>query len=155
MAGDKTLTEVNISDKLEEFRRKEKDFVSLSFDTISGFGPNGAIIHYHANPETCAAVNDKEMYLCDSGAQYRDGTTDITRTFHFGTPTPYQRRCFTRVLQGKNLVLQKRFFNNLSTGHISIASSVFPSNTMGHSLDAFARQFLWQDGLDYEHGKSR
>jgi Xaa-Pro aminopeptidase len=135
-SGDTSLTEVSVSEKLKSYRSAVKDFVTLSFDTISGVGSNGAIIHYHPQEDSCATLNTKEMYLCDSGGQYRDGTTDITRTFHFGTPTDHERRCFTRVLQG----------------HIAIASAVFPSGTHGHSIDAFARQFLWMDGLDYEHG---
>jgi Xaa-Pro aminopeptidase len=108
--GDTTLNEVNVSDKLEAFRASQKDFVSLSFDTISGFGKNGAIIHYHAHEDTAALLSTKEMYLCDSGGQYKDGTTDITRTFHFGEPSSFEKRCYTRVLQG----------------HIAIASLVFP-----------------------------
>ena len=102
-----------MADKLEEFRRKQKDFVSLSFDTISGVGPNGSIIHYHPMKETCAKVVKDQIYLCDSGAQYKDGTTDVTRTHHFGEPTSHQKRCFTRVLQG----------------HIAVASCIFPSGT--------------------------
>ncbi|RKP22752.1 peptidase M24, structural domain-containing protein [Syncephalis pseudoplumigaleata] len=116
--------------------------MGLSFDTISGSGPNGAIIHYKPDPETCAVVKRDQMYLCDSGGQYRDGTTDVTRTFHFGTPTDYEKRCFTRVLQG----------------HIAIDRAVFPATTTdatlppGFSLDILARAPLWRDGLDYRHG---
>jgi len=134
--GDTSLTEASISDKLEEFRSKQKDFVSLSFDTIAGSGPNGAIIHYHPTHENCAKINKDAVFLLDSGGQYKDGTTDVTRTMHFGTPTKHEKRCFTRVLQG----------------HIGLATAVFPKGTTGSKLDVLARLPLWSDGLDYQHG---
>lgn len=130
------LTEISAADKLEALRREQTDFVSLSFTTISSVGSNGAIIHYSPKPETDRPLNTTEVYLCDSGGQYRDGTTDVTRSVHFGTPTPHEKECFTRVLKGV----------------IGLASAVFPSGTKGVLLDSFARQHLWQVGLDYVHG---
>ncbi|KAG8902023.1 hypothetical protein FRC01_009691, partial [Tulasnella sp. 417] len=94
------------------------------------------IIHYKPEPETCAVVRKDQIYLCDSGAQYLDGTTDTTRTWHFGEPTAEEKRAFTRVLQG----------------HIAIDTAVVPNGTTGYVIDSFARRALWQDGLDYRHG---
>ena len=131
-----SLDEVSIGDKLAEFRGKQKWFMGLSFNTIAGSGGNGAIIHYHPMKATAAPVNTQQLLLLDSGAQYRDGTTDITRTMHLGTPTAFQRLAYTRVLQG----------------HIALARAVFPTGTVGPSLDILARQPLWRDGLDYGHG---
>uniref|UniRef100_A0A671Q9Z2 Xaa-Pro aminopeptidase 1 n=1 Tax=Sinocyclocheilus anshuiensis TaxID=1608454 RepID=A0A671Q9Z2_9TELE len=107
-----TVTEISVADKAEELRSQQRDFVGLSFPTISSVGPNGAIIHY------------------------RDGTTDVTRTVHFGTPTDYEKECFTYVLKG----------------HIAVSAAVFPNGTKGHLLDSFARAALWDSGLDYLHG---
>ncbi|RKP09433.1 Creatinase/aminopeptidase [Thamnocephalis sphaerospora] len=135
-SGNTSLNEVDVADKLESLRAQQADFKGLSFDTISGSGPNGAIIHYKPERDTCAIVSREHMYLCDSGGQYMDGTTDVTRTFHFGTPTEHEKRCFTRVLQG----------------HIAIDRAVFPSGTTGFALDILARSPLWQEGLDYRHG---
>eukprot|EP01090_Pellita_catalonica_P017920 TRINITY_DN5573_c0_g1_i1.p1 TRINITY_DN5573_c0_g1~~TRINITY_DN5573_c0_g1_i1.p1 ORF type:complete len:307 (+),score=58.46 TRINITY_DN5573_c0_g1_i1:38-922(+) len=134
--GEEKHTEVTVADKLEEFRSKVDDYVSLSFETISGAGSNGAIIHYSPDKSDCAAVTKDSMFLCDSGGQYLDGTTDVTRTVHFGTPTAHQKRCFTRVLQG----------------HIALGNAVFPEGTEGYKLDPLARMYLWEDGLDYRHG---
>ncbi|XP_021859471.1 aminopeptidase P2 [Spinacia oleracea] len=131
-----TLTEVEVADKLLQFRSKQDGFVDTSFDTISGSGPNGAIIHYKPEPDSCSVVDPKKLFLLDSGAQYIDGTTDITRTVHFGEPTAREKECFTRVLQG----------------HIALDQAVFPENTPGFVLDAFARSSLWKIGLDYRHG---
>eukprot|EP00467_Chlorarachnion_reptans_P023021 CAMPEP_0114510298 /NCGR_PEP_ID=MMETSP0109-20121206/13704_1 /TAXON_ID=29199 /ORGANISM="Chlorarachnion reptans, Strain CCCM449" /LENGTH=608 /DNA_ID=CAMNT_0001689579 /DNA_START=122 /DNA_END=1947 /DNA_ORIENTATION=- len=128
-----------LSEKVESFRRRSAPeiFVGPSFATVSSIGPNGAIIHYTPSPETAAKVDDKSVYLLDSGGQYRcGGTTDVTRTIHLGTPTEYEKRCFTRVLQG----------------HIALASAVFPEGTAGPKLDVLARGALWKDGLDYRHG---
>ncbi|CAN0914258.1 Aminopeptidase P2 [Linum grandiflorum] len=130
------LTEVDVADNLLEFRKQQDGFIDTSFDTISGSGPNGAIIHYTAEPESCSIVDSKNLFLLDSGAQYVDGTTDITRTVHFGEPTSHEKECFTRVLQG----------------HIALDQAVFPATTAGFVLDAFARSFLWKIGLDYRHG---
>ncbi|XP_076464238.1 xaa-Pro aminopeptidase 1-like isoform X2 [Babylonia areolata] len=131
-----SVTEISAADKVEEFRRQQKDFVSLSFDTISSIGPNGAIIHYKPKPETDRQVTTDQIYLVDSGAQYRCGTTDTTRTLHLGTPSRYEQECFTRVLKG----------------HINLCTAVFPSTVKGHMLDTLARTALWDVGLDYPHG---
>ncbi|KAF3454476.1 hypothetical protein FNV43_RR04923 [Rhamnella rubrinervis] len=133
---DVKLTEVEVADKLLEFRSRQAGFLDTSFDTISGSGANGAIIHYKPEKDSCSVVDANKLFLLDSGAQYVDGTTDITRTVHFGEPTTRQKECFTRVLQG----------------HISLDQAVFPENTPGFVLDAFARSFLWKIGLDYRHG---
>ncbi|XP_032229694.1 xaa-Pro aminopeptidase 1 isoform X1 [Nematostella vectensis] len=130
------LTEILAADKLEELRREQDDFVSLSFATISSSGSNGAIIHYRPTEETTRMISKNDLYLCDSGAQYKDGTTDVTRTVHFGKPTRYEQECFTRVFKG----------------HVSLAMTVFPNKTTGHRLEVLARKALWDVGLDYLHG---
>ncbi|MBW0467455.1 hypothetical protein O181_007170 [Austropuccinia psidii MF-1] len=134
----KPLNEFDAATKLEEFRKHMgcHFFQGLSFSTISSTGKNAAIIHYSPDRYESAVIDKEEIYLCDSGAQYLDGTTDVTRTLHFGTPTNEQIRAFTRVLQG----------------HISLAQVVFPEKTTGALIDSLARQYLWQDGLDYRHG---
>ncbi|KAG9103611.1 hypothetical protein FRC06_009503, partial [Ceratobasidium sp. 370] len=116
---------------LEGYRRELDLFKGLSFGTISSTGPNGAIIHYSPPEKGSAEIKLEQMYLCDSGAQFLDGTTDVTRTWHFGTPTKEEKRAFTRVLQG----------------HIAIDTAVFPTGTTGYVLDVFARRALWADGL--------
>lgn len=131
-----TLDEVEAADKLEQFRRAKKDFVGLSFDTISATGPNAAVIHYKPERGNCSIIDPNAVYLCDSGAQYLDGTTDTTRTLHFGTPTEVEMEAFTLVLKG----------------HIGLDTVVFPKGTTGFALDCLARQHLWQYGLDYRHG---
>jgi len=128
--------EVQVADKQEEFRSKMADYVSLSFDTISSIGPNGSIIHYSPKRGDCPKLSTSAMYLNDSGAQYLDGTTDVTRTLHFGEPTAYERHCFTHVLKA----------------HIALATAVFPNKIEGVKLDAITRAPLWQAGLDYRHG---
>lgn len=133
---DVKLTEVDVADKLLEFRSRQSGFMDTSFDTISGSGANGAIIHYKPEPDSCSIVDANKLFLLDSGAQYVDGTTDITRTVHFGEPTAREKECFTRVLKG----------------HIALDQAVFPENTPGFVLDAFARSSLWKTGLDYRHG---
>ncbi|HEX8444321.1 MAG TPA: aminopeptidase P family protein [Allosphingosinicella sp.] len=130
------LDELSAAAKLEEFRRAGGDLRDLSFDTISGAGPNGAIVHYRVTEETNRPLEPNSLYLVDSGAQYPDGTTDITRTVAVGEPTAEMRDRFTRVLKG----------------HIAIARAVFPEGTRGSQLDSFARQPLWEAGLDYAHG---
>ena len=95
------VTEISAADKLAAFRAEQADFVGLSFATISSSGSNGAIIHYHPMPETDRPITDSELYLVDSGGQYKDGTTDVTRTLHFGKPNTFERQCFTRVLKGQ------------------------------------------------------
>ncbi|CRL00590.1 CLUMA_CG013850, isoform A [Clunio marinus] len=132
----RTVTEISGADKLEEFRSKQRHFKGVSFGTINGSGPNGSIIHYGATNETNREITDREMYLCDSGGQYLDGTTDVTRTWHFGAPSDYERECFTRVFKGQ----------------WQMGSLVFPNKVKGRALDSLARKFLWDYGLDYGHG---
>ncbi|KAG6666493.1 hypothetical protein I3843_01G030900 [Carya illinoinensis] len=130
------LTEVTASDKLEGFRASKEYFRGLSFPTISSVGPNAAIIHYAPRAETCAEFDPDRIYLFDSGAQYLDGTTDITRTVHFGKPSEHEKSCYTAVLKG----------------HIALGNARFPNGTNGQALDILARVPLWKDGLDYRHG---
>jgi Xaa-Pro aminopeptidase len=130
------LTEIKASDRLEAFRREGEHFRDLSFPSISGAGSNGAIVHYRASAETERPLKPGELYLIDSGAQYLDGTTDITRTIVVGTPDAEQRDRFTRVLKG----------------HIALATARFPVGTTGSQLDVLARLPLWQAGLDFDHG---
>ena len=130
------LREIAASDRLEAFRREGEHFRDLSFPTISGAGANGAIVHYRATPETEKQLEPGTLFLLDSGAQYLDGTTDITRTVAIGTPSEEMRDRFTRVLKG----------------HIALATARFPNGTTGTQLDALARRALWQEGLDYDHG---
>ncbi|KAK3302551.1 peptidase M24, structural domain-containing protein [Chaetomium strumarium] len=130
------LDEVAAADKLEELRKEQKDFVGLSFDTISSTGPNAAVIHYKPERGACAVIDPNAIYLCDSGGQYLDGTTDVTRTLHFGTPSPQERKAYTLVLKG----------------NIALDTAVFPKGTTGFAIDCLARQFLWKTGLDYRHG---
>ncbi|KAF8012462.1 hypothetical protein BT93_I0585 [Corymbia citriodora subsp. variegata] len=130
------LTEVTVSDKLESFRASKEHFKGLSFPTISSVGPNAAIIHYSPQPDSCAELDADCIYLFDSGAQYLDGTTDITRTVHFGRPSAHEKACCTAVLKG----------------HIALGNAKFPNGTNGYALDILARVPLWKDGLDYQHG---
>ncbi len=130
------VDEISAADRLAAFRAPGEHFRDLSFDTISGAGPNGAIVHYRVTPETNRPLEPGSLYLVDSGAQYLDGTTDITRTVAIGAPTDEMRDRFTRVLKG----------------HIALATLLFPEGTSGGQIDAFARQALWQAGLDYDHG---
>ncbi|KAJ1742907.1 hypothetical protein LPJ68_001502 [Coemansia sp. RSA 1086] len=134
--GNLRLSEVDVADKLEELRREQEHCVGLSFSTISSVGANGAIIHYSPQRGSDALLDITKMYLCDSGGQYLDGTTDVTRTYHFGEPTAWERECFTRVLKG----------------HIALDRAVFPNGTSGFALDPLARMPLWELGLDYRHG---
>lgn len=136
VAAGNLYNEAELSDKLEAFRRELSDIHDLSFDTISAAGRNGALCHYnHMNGEP-AMLEMNNLYLVDSGGQYSDGTTDITRTVIIGEPTEEHRRMFTLVLKG----------------HIALAQAVFPKGTSGIQLDVLARQFLWAQGLDYDHG---
>jgi Xaa-Pro aminopeptidase len=130
------MDELQAADKLEEIRSKGEHFVGLSFDTISSTGANAAVIHYQPEKGNCAVIDPNAIYLCDSGAQYLDGTTDTTRTLHFGTPSDMEVKAYTLVLKGV----------------ISIDRVIFPKGTSGLALDAFARQHLWREGLDYRHG---
>jgi len=132
------VTELEASDRLERFRRESNKLTDLSFDTISGAGPNGAVVHYRVTEETSRTLEPNSVYLVDSGGQYVDGTTDVTRTVWIGpdaAPAEVKDR-FTRVLKG----------------HIALALAVFPEGTKGSQLDTLARQFLWQAGIDYAHG---
>lgn len=130
------VTELEASQKLLGYRQKQQNFEEPSFPTISSAGPNGAIIHYCPTPETNSIIQPNELYLVDSGGQYLDGTTDVTRVMAFEAPTPEQRDRFTRVLKG----------------HIALAQTRFPQGTTGQQLDILARYWLWQAGLDFEHG---
>ncbi|WP_119417850.1 aminopeptidase P family protein [Desertibaculum subflavum] len=131
-----TVDELIASDRLYAFRLQGEKIRDLSFPTISGAGPNGAIVHYRSTPATNRKLGAGELYLVDSGAQYLDGTTDITRTVAIGTPSQEMRDRFTRVLKG----------------HIALATTIFPVGTSGSQLDTLARHALWQVGLDYDHG---
>ena len=130
------LDELTASDRLEALRTEGGLLKDLSFDSISGSGPNGAIVHYKASPETNRPLEMNSLYLIDSGGQYADGTTDITRTLAIGQPTDEMRDRFTRVLKG----------------HIALATALFPKGVRGSQLDSFARRPLWEAGLDYAHG---
>ena len=130
------VTEVSVDNKLSEFRNQQENLRGASFASISGFGSNGAIIHYRATPETNKIIDNTNMYLIDSGGQYLDGTTDITRTIHLGNPTPIQKRHYTLVLKG----------------HLQLARAKFPKGTCGEHLDVLARAPLWNEYLNYRHG---
>jgi Xaa-Pro aminopeptidase len=134
------IDEMSAAERLHQFRRETGDLRDLSFDTISGAGPNGAVVHYRVSPETNRKLEPGSVYLVDSGGQYPDGTTDITRTVWVaaqgGEPPAEVRDRFTRVLKGM----------------IALARALFPKGTRGSQLDALARQFLWSAGLDYQHG---
>ncbi|KAK8751817.1 hypothetical protein OTU49_010436 [Cherax quadricarinatus] len=131
-----TQTEISGADQLQKYRSELEYFAGLSFSTISSVGPNAAVIHYTPSPETDRHITTDELYLCDSGGQYKDGTTDVTRTVHFGTPSKFMQECFTRVLKGV----------------ISMATCIFPTKIKGNCLDTLARKSLWDVGLDYGHG---
>jgi Xaa-Pro aminopeptidase len=130
------VDELIASDHLEAIRRESPELRDLSFDSISGAGPNGAIVHYKSSEKTNRKLEKGTLYLIDSGGQYVDGTTDITRTVPIGQPTEEMRDRFTRVLKG----------------HIALGTARFPAGTTGSQLDALARTALWQVGLDYDHG---
>ncbi|HBI58526.1 MAG: aminopeptidase P family protein [Duncaniella sp.] len=132
----KEFTEIDVADILLRNRRTQELFVDTSFDTIAGYGPNGAIVHYSATPESNTTVLPGNLLLIDSGGNYLDGTTDITRTIAIGTPTAAMRHDFTLVMKG----------------HIAIATAVFPEGTRGAQLDAMARMPLWKEGKSYLHG---
>jgi Xaa-Pro aminopeptidase len=130
------LTEIDAVEALETFRRETGALKDVSFPTIAGTGPNGAIVHYRVTRKSNRRISPGDLLLIDSGAQYEDGTTDVTRTIAIGEPTAEMRDRFTRVLRG----------------HIAIATAIFPDGTTGAQLDTLARQFLWQAGIDFEHG---
>jgi len=130
------ITELSAQKKLEQFRKKNSNYISPSFNTISGSGPNGAIVHYRSSNKTNRKINIKDVYLCDSGGQYHYGTTDVTRTICFSKQSQRIRNIFTKVLKG----------------HISVATYNLKKNTTGKQIDIVARSALKKDGLDYAHG---
>lgn len=130
------VDELAAAERLAAFRAEGELFQGLSFDTIAGFAGNGAIVHYRSSPATTKTIDDSTLFLLDSGAQYLDGTTDITRTLHLGTPTDAQKEHYTRVLRG----------------HLALGRAVFPQGTTGTHLDALARMPLWEVTLNYGHG---
>jgi Xaa-Pro aminopeptidase len=132
----RTLTEVDASDHLDALRAADKNYVSLSFPTISAYESNAAMCHYMAQKETAAQMHAKGLYLVDSGAQYLDGTTDITRTFALGGTTAAEKRDFTLTV----------------IGMLRLLHAVFPKGIRGINLDTFAREAMWQYGVDFNHG---
>lgn len=136
MNNGETLTEIEVGKLAAQFRSQGELYFDDSFDPIAGYGAHGAIVHYSATEESNATLHPDNLFLFDSGAQYLDGTTDITRTISLGNPTKEQRHDFTLVMKG----------------HIALGTTIFPAGTRGAQLDALARQFLWQEGLSYLHG---
>ena len=136
IAAGEPVSELMVEQRLFALRAGEADFKGASFETIAGSGPHGAIVHYRCTEHSNRLLGDGELLLLDSGAQYLDGTTDVTRTVPIGTPTAEMRDRFTLVLKG----------------HIGLARARFPQGTTGYQLDGFARAPLWQKGLDYDHG---
>ncbi|EEB86920.1 hypothetical protein MPER_15958, partial [Moniliophthora perniciosa FA553] len=130
------ITEWEAGHRLTEFRRGQKHFMGLAYENISASGANAALPHYSPRKGEAKMISRSDVYLNDSGGQYRDGTCDTTRTVHFGRPTEEQCEAYTRVLQG----------------HIAIDTAVFPEGTSGQQLDVLARRALWKDGLNYMHG---
>jgi len=130
------LTEVTVDNKLYEFRSQQENFIGESFGTIAGYGPHGAIVHYSATEESASTLKPEGIFLLDSGGQYLDGTTDITRTVALGKVTDQQKTDFTLVLKG----------------HISLGTAIFPTGTRGTQLDILARKAMWDLGLNYGHG---
>jgi len=130
------VTELSAAQRLEAFRAASDSYRGPSFDAISGAGPNGAVVHYRVTPDSDRPIAAGSLYLIDSGGQYPAGTTDVTRTVAVGEPDEAMRRAFTLVLRG----------------HIALATARFPPGTTGAQLDALARRYLWQHGLDYDHG---
>ena len=136
MADGEATTELDVAALLHEYRSQGDLYFDESFGTIAGYADHGAIVHYEADAESNAQLHPRGLLLVDSGAQYLDGTTDITRTIALGEPTAEEKRDFTLVMKG----------------HIALANTVFPAGTRGAQLDAIARQFLWKNGLSYLHG---
>ncbi len=132
----KKLSEVQAQDKLEKFRKMNKNYLYPSFDTIAGAGKNGAIVHYRAKKSNCRIIRKKDIFLCDSGGQYKYGTTDVTRTICFSKPNQKIKNIFTKVLKG----------------HISVASTNLKKDNIGRKIDIRARKFLKKSNLDYAHG---
>ena len=134
--GEEPMTELSAAARLAAFRAEQPDFLDLSFDTIAGYGPHGAIVHYDPTPETDVPLHPEGLLLVDSGAHYRQGTTDVTRTIALGPITQEEKRMFTLVLKG----------------HLALAAARFPHGATGENLDVLARLPLWEQGLDYNHG---
>jgi Xaa-Pro aminopeptidase len=132
----KAINEVQAQNKLESFRKLSKNYLYPSFDTIAGAGKNGAIVHYRAKKESCKIINKKDIFLCDSGGQYKYGTTDVTRTICFTEPEMKIKNIFTKVLKG----------------HIAVATTNLAKDNIGKKIDVRARNFLKKDNLDYAHG---
>ena len=132
----KKITEVQAQNKLEKFRKMNKNYLYPSFDTIAGAGKNGAIVHYRAKKSNCRIIRKKDIFLCDSGGQYKYGTTDVTRTICFSKPNQKIKNIFTKVLKG----------------HISVASTNLKKDNIGRKIDIRARKFLKKSNLDYAHG---
>ena len=132
----KKITEVDAQNKLEKFRKMNKYFLYPSFDTIAGSGKNGAIVHYRAKKNNCRIINNKDIFLCDSGGQYKYGTTDVTRTICFSKPKQSIKNIFTKVLKG----------------HIAVTTTNLKKDSIGKKIDTRARKFLKQSNLDYAHG---
>ena len=133
---DKGITEMDVVETLLAYRKKGEGFVEESFETIAGYGPNGAIIHYEPTEASHAKIEPRGLLLLDSGGQYQDGTTDITRTIPMGELTEEEMRDYTIVLKA----------------HIALATAIFPRDTRGYALDAITRVPLWQRAMDYKHG---
>ena len=136
LADGEEVKEYQFADKIAYYRSQEADYVGESFGAIIGYNAHGAVIHYHPTPESSKTIKQEGILLCDSGGQYLDGTTDITRTIALSSPTKEQQKHYTLVLKG----------------HISLDKAVFPEGTNGGQLDILARQFLWNEGLNYLHG---
>jgi Xaa-Pro aminopeptidase len=132
----KKINEVQAQNKLESFRKLNKNYLYPSFDTIAGSGKNGAIVHYRAKKENCRTIRKKDIFLCDSGGQYKYGTTDVTRTICFSKPKPHIKDIFTKVLKG----------------HIAVANTNLKKDNTGKKIDIRARKFLKKSNLDYAHG---
>jgi Xaa-Pro aminopeptidase len=130
------VDEISAAMKLEDFRRESGELKDISFDSISAAGPHGSVVHYRPTTVSNLKLKPRSLYLIDSGGQYADGTTDITRTIAIGTPSAEMRRHYTLVLKG----------------HIAIAAVRFPKGTRGQDIDPFARRPLWEAGLDFDHG---
>jgi len=134
--GKEEITEMSAGDKILEFRKEGKDFLGISFDTIAGYGPHGAMNHYKAEVDTNLTLEPKGLFLVDSGAQYIDGTTDITRTIVLGELTEQEKEDYTLTLKG----------------HLNLGNAVFKEGTTGSSLDVLARKDMWSRGIDFNHG---
>ena len=134
--GKEPITELSAAAKLAAFRAEQPDFLDLSFDTIAGYGPHGAIVHYDPTPETDVPLHPEGLLLVDSGAHYRQGTTDVTRTIALGPVAEEEKRMFTLVLKG----------------HLALGAARFPHGASGENLDVLARLPLWELGMDYNHG---